>query len=57
MLGRTTVVAKLEKPAAIEHLEQIALEADAVMVARVAKLPEAALAGQAVVQAPEGVTA
>lgn len=32
--GRATVVAKLEKPAAIEHLEQIALHADAVMVAR-----------------------
>ncbi|BDB27292.1 pyruvate kinase [Cupriavidus sp. P-10] len=32
--GRATVVAKLEKPAAVEHLEQIARQADAVMVAR-----------------------
>lgn len=32
--GRAAVVAKLEKPSAIEHLEDIALLSDAVMVAR-----------------------
>lgn len=32
--GKATVVAKLEKPSAIEHLEEIAVQADAVMVAR-----------------------